>query len=1070
MNKPFLLFIFSLLFIETGLASHEAVTQKRVLLLYSYHPEFPTTPKIHEGFYKAFENSVPRIDSEFMDSKRLYDVIAKANFLRSLSHKLANRAPYDVVVTADDNALAFAASNKDTLFPNAKIVFLGINNISLARSLSSDPNITGVVEASSLKEGVLLGRQLFPQRVNAYVIADNTTSGQADIEKLRQIEHHLPGVSFQWLQLSKLSWRELSEQLMQLGVNDTVFLLSAYRDKNGVEKSFEESVTFIDEQLSAPLFHFWEHGIGQGVFGGLVVSHTEQGYQAGLMVKQILEGTEPSALPFMDKSPNKPIFDHAKLAEFNVSERALPPGSLILFKPPTLISLYFTELIAASVVLLLLLILVFYLARKNAKMRRLSRALGENEKKYRLLFEEIVQGVVVYDAALQIIDVNPAAERILSRNATTLLNQKSFPEQWLAPNGDNSFDLPVSNCIQAAFDSGNANHTVVIDGEVNQKPIWLSLDIVPVQENGACKGVFVSFTDITKAKHANSALRLSASVFESTIDGVIITDADTRIIDVNTAFCAITGYDKKEVIGKKPNFLSAEEQDEYRYRTMWANSNTDGPGRAELYNRKKDGTVFPVKQSVSAVKDDKGQLSHYVAVLSDISYLKQSQQEIYHLAYHDSLTNLPNRRLLFDRLTQAIHHAQRSNTSFTLMYLDLDNFKNVNDSLGHSKGDQLLQFVSRSLLSQTRDCDTVARVGGDEFVILFDDLADAIDIEALARKVLEIALTPVDLSGSRVSVSASLGICIYPKDGETPETLLRNADIAMYCAKKDGRNTFRFFEDYLSNNVLERVTIEHELRHAIAQDELYLVYQPQIDIRQNKVVGVEALLRWENPKLGIVSPLRMIPVAEETGLIKDIGAWVLDTALKQARQWLDCDIPFGRVAVNLSGQQLLDGYFAGTVEQLLERYQLSASNLALEVTETFIMHSETASLAQLRSLEKMGVELAIDDFGTGYSSLSYLKKLPVNKLKIDKSFILDIPADEDDIAITQTILSLGKTLGLNVIAEGVETYEQATFLREQGCDEVQGYYYSRPLRATELEKFLLQAGSPTEIAVKKHIS
>lgn len=553
-------------------------------------------------------------------------------------------------------------------------------------------------------------------------------------------------------------------------------------------------------------------------------------------------------------------------------------------------------------------------------------------------------------------------------------------------------------------------------------------------------------TDITKQKQAEEYQRLSVHFFDNTSEGILITDAQAHILEVNKAFTETTGYSREEVLGKNPRFLQSGQHDASFYGELWRTLKETGQWRGEIWNRRKDGSVFPELQTISSVHNDKGIVTHYVALFSDISQLKASQEKLDYLAHHDPLTALPNRLLLLERLEQAITRNKSSCESFLLIFMDLDHFKHVNDSLGHIAGDVLLQKVAQRLSKTAGDDNLVARIGGDEFVLLLEHI-EKDKLDSLPRMLFSCFERPFRIDAHEVRVTASMGLCTYPGDGDDPHTLLRNADAAMYKAKNEGRNTFQFYTKELTTQAYNRLILEHHLSQAITKGELFLTYQPQIDLHSQKVIGAEALLRWKSEALGFISPAEFIPLAEDTGLIHPIGQWVLETACLQAKQWLDQGVPFGRIAVNIAGPQIQRGGLPTLVAQTLASTGLPPERLELEVTEGFIMQHAPSAIEQLMQLRELGVVLAIDDFGTGYSSLSYLKSFPIHKLKIDKSFVENIPEDTDDVAIAKAIIALGKSLGLTIIAEGVETLEQATFLLQAGSQEAQGYYYSRPVPA-----------------------
>ncbi|WP_144208270.1 PAS domain S-box protein [Shewanella donghaensis] len=560
--------------------------------------------------------------------------------------------------------------------------------------------------------------------------------------------------------------------------------------------------------------------------------------------------------------------------------------------------------------------------------------------------------------------------------------------------------------------------------------------------------------DITNRKRDEEKQRLSAAVYKNTSEGVMITSDKGIIIDVNQAFCLLTGYEAQDVIGKNPHILSSGRQGKDFYKEMWKTISATGQWTGEIWNRRKDGSVYPELLNISSINDDHGNLTHYVGVFSDISKIKSSEEKLYHLAHHDALTGLPNRLLLNVFLELAIKRANRRKSLIAVIFFDLDNFKIVNDSFGHAIGDLLLQETARRLLSSVRDNDSVSRISGDEFIILLEDIHQASDVVITAEKLLNVFQKRFSLQEHHVNVTASMGICLFPQDANDSSELLRNADAAMYQAKGFGRNSYKFYTSEMTNNAFERVLLENSLRQAINNDEFYLHYQPQFELSTNTIIGLEVLIRWNHPTLGLVSPANFIPLAEETGLIIEIGEWVLRTACTQAKDWLDRGVNFGSIAVNIAGPQIKRGNIVQLVQTILIETDLPAEMLELEVTESYIMQQTDKAIEQMEEIRNLGVMLSIDDFGTGYSSLSYLKKLPINKLKIDQSFVRDIPEDPDDMAIAKAVIALGTAMGLIVIAEGVETKEQVNFLTEAGCHEAQGFLFSKPIDKVSIECFV----------------
>ncbi len=549
-------------------------------------------------------------------------------------------------------------------------------------------------------------------------------------------------------------------------------------------------------------------------------------------------------------------------------------------------------------------------------------------------------------------------------------------------------------------------------------------------------------------------LRRAATVFESTSEGVMITDPDQKIVAVNPSFFEVTGYCEAEVIGQLPSLLKSGRHDRQFYDSMWQSIRETGNWRGEIWNRRKNGEIYPELLNISEVRNECNDLTSFVAVFSDISAIKESEARFEHLAHHDPLTGLPNRLLLHARMEHAVTRARRTQSRFAVLFLDLDRFKTVNDSFGHPVGDLLLQEVARRLTDCVRSDDTVARLGGDEFTILIEDLLDPGNAAKTAVKILEALSAPFDLGGLEVFSSGSLGIALFPDDGDDATTLLRNADSAMYRAKQKGPKSFHLYTTDLSELARQRLEIETGLRRALERDEFVLHYQPQISLSDDRVIGAEALIRWNHPEMGLMPPDSFIPVAEETGLIEEIGQWVLQTACSQNWRWQDAGLPAIRVAVNVSGRQITHTPLEDVVCEALAFSGLDAQYLELEITESVFMDQTEVSVRALGALKELGVSLAIDDFGAGYSSLSYLRRFPIDRLKIDQTFIRDISSNTHDQAIAQAVVALGHSLQLTVIAEGVETAEQLECLRAQGCDEVQGFLFSRPHPAGDFAVFL----------------
>ncbi|MCG6967951.1 MAG: EAL domain-containing protein [Chromatiaceae bacterium] len=556
-------------------------------------------------------------------------------------------------------------------------------------------------------------------------------------------------------------------------------------------------------------------------------------------------------------------------------------------------------------------------------------------------------------------------------------------------------------------------------------------------------------------QRVESELQLVASVFRHSPQCIMITDAGHRIRKVNPAFSAITGWQEAEVLGRRDSMLSAGRDDPKLQGEVQAALDADGIWVGELWSRRRDGEVYPEQRTVVAVMDDTNRLQHYVSMFSDISAEKFAAERIHRLAHYDATTELPNRVLLQDRLLHAINGAARANGRLALLFLDLDGFKLINDTYGHSAGDEVLRLVGVRLMSRLRKADVVARIGGDEFAVVLSDISQPSDAQVISDQLLAVITEPYDLSGQEERVTTSIGIAMFPDDGTDVQTLLKHADAAMYQAKESGKNRYAFYEPEMNRKAEERLQLTRQLRHALEHDEFSLCYQPLYDLASGRLVGVEALTRWKDEHGRPVPPIRFIPVAEDSGLIIGLGAWVLREACRQAQQWRKQGLEFGRLSVNISGRQFQDEGLQAVVAAALDESGLPANRLELEITESWVMEGPFRAEKQMRLLNEMGVNLVIDDFGVAYSSMAYLKRFPVQKLKIDRSFIRDIPADADDAAIVSAIIAMGHSLGLRVVAEGVETAEQSAFLRGIGCDEVQGYLFGRPVPSDELNVLLL---------------
>jgi diguanylate cyclase (GGDEF)-like protein/PAS domain S-box-containing protein len=563
-----------------------------------------------------------------------------------------------------------------------------------------------------------------------------------------------------------------------------------------------------------------------------------------------------------------------------------------------------------------------------------------------------------------------------------------------------------------------------------------------------CLGIGAKLRERTEDRER---LRQAAAVFDCTREGVLVTDNKGLIVHVNRAFMAITGYQSEEVLGQRPSLFKSGHHPPAFYQAMFAALNSTGEWSGEIWNRRKSGEIYPQWQTIRVIDDEWRRRSHYVAVFSDISAIKNSEHELTHLAHYDPLTDLPNRLLFTDRTEQALASAQAHKRGCALLMIDLDHFKMINDSLGHSIGDQLLKGVAERLKAMVGPGITLARLGGDEFAVLAESCPQMVHAAALAQRIIDGLNEPFQIDGHQLFVNISVGISLFPGDALSAEQLLRNSDSALFKAKSAGRNGYALYTEELTAHAQQRVETAFQLRRALEQQELRVYYQPVHDLKTSRLIGVEALVRWEHPQRGLVSPAEFIPIAERTGLIAEIDAWVMRQACEQMCQWQQAGVVLSFVAVNVSSRLFARRELFGQVAKVLNETGLDPACLELEVTESAVMDDPEVALEQMHRLRELGVRLAIDDFGTGYSSLLRLKRMPVQKLKIDQGFVAGLPWDEDDAAIVRVIIALAQSMGMQVHAEGIEQVEQAGFLLEHGCDLGQGYWFGRPVPAGQLD-------------------
>ncbi|RZI42028.1 EAL domain-containing protein [Herbaspirillum sp. HC18] len=700
---------------------------------------------------------------------------------------------------------------------------------------------------------------------------------------------------------------------------------------------------------------------------------------------------------------------------------------------------------------------------ESRERRRKSAELDQEHAMFRTLFQASNDGVILLDNG-RIVDLNRAALRLFAFPPDQIPGELDLDrlQPDAQPDGTSSAKAlrdHIDDCLTSESQHVEWQFKAA-DGRVF--PAELSIDAARVRGK---QTIELTIRDITHRKEAETTMRLANQAFDNSLEGIAITDANADILTVNNAFTAITGYARDEVTGRNPRLLSSGRQTREFYNEMWRSIDETGKWQGEIWNIRKNGDIYPQWLNISRVLDERGNVTNYVGVFSDISERKSAEERILHQVYYDQLTDLPNRVLFTDRLNQVIGLAKRhDNRHFAVMFLDLDRFKLINDSMGHDAGDQLLQQVAHRLRGSVRESDTVARMGGDEFTVVLSEIATAKDAGNVAQKILDAFRPPFCLNGEEVFVSVSIGISVFPEDGSNIEILLKNADMAMYRAKGAGGSWFELYDEDLGTAASQRLAMETALHKALERDELELHYQPQFDCDSGKLIGFEALLRWRHPERGLIGPDAFLGIAEETGLIVPIGDWVLHAACRQAQAWRH-DFPGHRLmAVNLSGRQFQHADIAAQVSAALQHSGLPHYCLELEVTETVVMQNLDASISIMHQLAELGVQFSVDDFGTGHSSLAYLKKLPIHALKIDRTFVRDLPNDEDDAAIVGAIVAMAHKLGLRVVAEGIEEKPQLDLIKQYKGFVGQGYLLGRPLTA-EAATRLIADGKPRLVIV-----
>ena len=1029
-----------------------------VLILYSTGRGARGIALFDEGLYPTLISrgalEANDLFAEYLDLERnRSDPDYRTQLLAFLKAKYANQR-VDAILTVQRPALEWLLQDSGDLFGNAPVATVqtarpegGEGDRHRIVSHLANPDIGGTLKAA-------LG--LFPDTRKVLVVAGDTESDRAFAQSaLAQVKSLNPQLLAE--STSGLSLASTLQRCAQLPTHSIVLFTQFSRDALGKSSLSYEIERQVVATAQAPVFGLFDINLTDGGIGGSVISIKQLGVRSAQTLLDIARGRVSLDQPMaeVDLAP-VPMFDWQQIRRWGGNVSALPPGAVLLNHAPSVLEQYggyiagLATFVAAQFALIAALLIV------RQRQRAMKRSLQASEERYRVLIEQAPDAILVYDQQLdRYVDCNATAVALFKCTRAELLQMG--PQDILSAG---QFEhASVQDVVTATVEGARRGDPQVAERRLRDRQgremvCEARYAIIPDPERTLLR---ISLIDIAERKQADTALRIAATAFDTQL-GIVITDAAKAIQQVNQAFTAITGYASHEVIGQSPHMWASGRHDKRFFTELWTSVRSQGAWQGEIWNRRKDGSEYPASLTISAVKDDEGEVTHYVATYSDITASKAAEKEIADLAFNDPLTRLPNRRMLMDRLAKVLASGTRHRWSAAILFIDLDNFKTLNDSLGHAGGDQLLVQVAQRLLGGVRDEDTVARLGGDEFVVVLEALSEealaaAAQAKTVGNSLLKALREPYTLGGKPYHGSASIGITLLTEDSTNLDDILRQADLAMYHAKADGRNTLRFFDPQMQAAVSARAALEADLRVAIDKQQFVLHYQAQV--HGERVIGAEALVRWQHPLRGLVAPAEFIPLAEESGLILPLGQWVLRSACEQLAQWAgSAALSDVVLAVNVSVRQFHQENFVDQVRIALADSGANPRRLKLELTESMLLHNMDEVAQKMYALKALGLGFSLDDLGTGYSSLAYLKRLPLDQLKIDQGFVRDILHDANDAAIANMVIVLAHSLGLSVIAEGVETVAQRDLLAAQGCHNYQGYLFSRPVPAAEFERLV----------------
>ena len=1030
---------------------------KNILLLYSYGHGGKGVGVFDEGFLSAMDAAGVKVNNlffEYLDLERTKDDPQYRPLLRSLLHKKYANRKIDLIITVQQPALQF-------LLQEGREIAAAAPAITLQAAVPTVDEAHGRTIVSQLARFDIQGTleralELFPDTRHVMVVSGNS---EAD----RKMAAEAARVATRWqdkLQFEyphELAMDALLQRVAHLPPHSIVLFTQYNRDIAGRITTAYEVEGMLAKAANAPVFGLYDFNLRNGGIGGSVISVRMLGANTARTALDILDGKLALREPVTSiDNPVAPMFDWSQIERWGGDASRLPGHSVFVNRMPSFWQQYQFYVIAAVVFVLAQSLMIAGLLVNMRHRRRAEQALRESEQ--RLALATRFSGVGIWDWDL-------ATDTLVWEDSMFDLYQIRRQDfagayaAWHACVHPQDMERTTGE-VEAAL-AGNKPFDTEFRVTLPSGAIRHIHAVAQVLRDGQDKPrrMIGANWDITPQKEAEEELQIAASFFHASSEGMLVADADNRIIAINPAFTQMTGYRIEELAGQTPRMFKSGRHDDEFYREMWHALQTCGKWRGEIWDRNKNGMVVAKRLAINTIYHEDGSVHRRIALSSDITDKKRVEETIWRQANYDALTGLPNRSLFRDRLAQEIKKAQRGNHTLALLFIDLDHFKEVNDTLGHDLGDKLLAEAAQRISACVRESDTVARLGGDEFTIVLPDLSETARVDQVAQALLHALAQPCVLRGESVYVSASIGITLYPHDVTDIDALLKNADQAMYVAKQKGRNGFSYFIASMQESAQERQHLIRDLRGALAAGQLEVHFQPIVELASGRIHKAEALLRWRHPARGMVSPAQFIPLAEDTGLIHDIGDWVFREAAQLAKRIIDADgnIEPVQISVNKSPRQFVHGHTQRAWIRHLDEIGLPAEYLAIEITEGLLLEARAEVMDKLVLLRDSGMQISLDDFGTGYSAMGYLRTFSIDFLKIDQSFVRDMTTEPGDWAIVEAIIVMAHRLGLKVIAEGVETAAQRDWLITAGCDYAQGYLFARPMPAAAFEALLQDA-------------